>query len=96
MGCRFCASTQGGRVRNLTAGEIANEVYALSLIHISAAALLHGVTSSSKTLVFLKLIEKAVAAGRKALVLSLIHISHGPRAPKGAVAARKKRGGNRG
>ena len=28
MGCRFCASTQGGRVRNLTAGEIANEVYA--------------------------------------------------------------------
>ena len=34
-----------------------------------AAALLHGVTSSGKTLVFLKLIEKAVAAGRKALVL---------------------------
>ena len=28
MGRRFCASTQGGRVRNLTAGEIANEVYA--------------------------------------------------------------------
>ncbi|MEG1639600.1 MAG: 23S rRNA (adenine(2503)-C(2))-methyltransferase RlmN [Ruthenibacterium sp.] len=28
MGCRFCASTQGGRVRNLTAGEIANEIYA--------------------------------------------------------------------
>lgn len=27
MGCRFCASTQGGRVRNLTAGEIADEVY---------------------------------------------------------------------
>ena len=34
-----------------------------------AAALLYGVTSSGKTLVFLKLIEKAVAAGRKALVL---------------------------
>ena len=29
MGCRFCASTQGGRVRNLTAGEIANEIYAV-------------------------------------------------------------------
>ena len=29
MGCRFCASTQGGRVRNLTAGEIANELYAV-------------------------------------------------------------------
>lgn len=28
MGCRFCASTQGGRVRNLTAGEIAGEMYA--------------------------------------------------------------------
>lgn len=27
MGCRFCASTQGGRVRNLTAGEIAGEIY---------------------------------------------------------------------
>ncbi len=29
MGCRFCASTQGGRVRNLTAGEIAGEIYAV-------------------------------------------------------------------
>lgn len=29
MGCRFCASTQGGRVRNLTAGEIADEIYAV-------------------------------------------------------------------
>lgn len=28
MGCRFCASTQGGKVRDLTAGEIAGEVYA--------------------------------------------------------------------
>ena len=28
MGCRFCASTQTGRVRNLTAGEIAAEIYA--------------------------------------------------------------------
>lgn len=28
MGCRFCASTQAGRVRNLTAGEIAAEIYA--------------------------------------------------------------------
>lgn len=28
MGCRFCASTQAGRVRDLTAGEIAAEVYA--------------------------------------------------------------------
>lgn len=27
MGCRFCASTQGGRVRDLTAGEIASEIY---------------------------------------------------------------------
>lgn len=28
MGCRFCASTQAGLCRNLTAGEIAAEVYA--------------------------------------------------------------------
>lgn len=27
MGCKFCASTKGGRKRNLTAGEIANQVY---------------------------------------------------------------------
>ncbi len=27
MGCRFCASTQGGRVRNLEAGKIAAEIY---------------------------------------------------------------------
>lgn len=35
----------------------------------ASAALLHGVTSSGKTLVFLKLVERAVAAGRTALVL---------------------------
>ena len=29
MGCRFCASTQGGLVRGLTAGEIAGQVYAV-------------------------------------------------------------------
>ena len=29
MGCRFCASTQGGKVRDLTAGEIAGEIYAV-------------------------------------------------------------------
>ena len=34
-----------------------------------AAALLHGVTSSGKTLVFLKLIERTLALGRQALVL---------------------------
>ena len=27
MGCRFCASTQAGRVRNLEAGEIAAQLY---------------------------------------------------------------------
>ncbi len=30
MGCKFCASTIGGRVRNLTAGEIVGEVVAAS------------------------------------------------------------------
>ena len=29
MGCRFCASTQAGRVRDLLAGEIASEIYAV-------------------------------------------------------------------
>ena len=27
MGCRFCASTQAGRVRDLEAGEICSEIY---------------------------------------------------------------------
>lgn len=35
----------------------------------SNTALLHGVTSSGKTLVFLKLIEQALSAGRQALIL---------------------------
>ena len=26
MGCKFCASTLGGRIRNLTAGEILSEI----------------------------------------------------------------------
>lgn len=30
MGCRFCASTLGGLVRNLTAGEMVQQVYAAS------------------------------------------------------------------
>ena len=34
-----------------------------------AAALLHGVTSSGKTLIFIKLIERTIRSGRKALVL---------------------------
>ena len=29
MGCKFCASTQGGLIRNLTAGEMCAQVYAL-------------------------------------------------------------------
>ena len=33
------------------------------------AALLHGVTSSGKTLVFLKLLEQVTASGRQAIVL---------------------------
>lgn len=30
MGCRFCASTLGGLVRNLSAGEMVQQVYAAS------------------------------------------------------------------
>ncbi len=32
MGCRFCASTQAGRVRDLNAGEIAAEVYTVQRV----------------------------------------------------------------
>lgn len=30
MGCKFCASTLGGLIRNLTAGEIAAQIYAVN------------------------------------------------------------------
>jgi len=43
MGCAFCASAQGGLVRNLTAGEICAQVYAalgaVSVANVSRAAL---------------------------------------------------------
>lgn len=32
MGCRFCASTQGGLVRNLSAGEMLDQIYAVTLL----------------------------------------------------------------
>src|SRR5699024_1259080 len=35
MGCRFCASTQAGRVRNLEAGEICADVYTSAQDHRS-------------------------------------------------------------
>jgi len=37
MGCAFCASAQGGLVRNLTAGEICAQVYSVALGAVSAA-----------------------------------------------------------
>ena len=35
MGCKFCASTLGGLVRNLTAGEILSQVLAVNALHAS-------------------------------------------------------------
>lgn len=33
MGCKFCASTLGGLIRNLTAGEILSEILAVNALH---------------------------------------------------------------
>ena len=33
MGCKFCASTLGGLVRNLTSGEILSQVFAVNALH---------------------------------------------------------------
>lgn len=33
MGCKFCASTLGGLVRNLTSGEILSQVYVVNAMH---------------------------------------------------------------
>ena len=33
MGCKFCASTLGGLVRNLTAGEILSQILAINALH---------------------------------------------------------------
>ena len=47
MGCRFCASTQAGRVRNLEAGEICSEIYTAQkdigerISHIVLLSLIH-------------------------------------------------------
>ncbi len=38
MGCKFCASTLGGLVRNLTSGEILSQVLAVNSLHGGSAA----------------------------------------------------------
>lgn len=38
MGCKFCASTLGGLVRNLTAGEILSQVLTVNALHGGAAS----------------------------------------------------------
>lgn len=43
MGCKFCASTLGGLVRNLTSGEILSQVYKVNALHAEGKS--RGVTN---------------------------------------------------
>lgn len=44
MGCKFCASTLGGRIRDLTSGEILSQVLTVNALHSSGRGL-RGVTN---------------------------------------------------
>ena len=45
MGCKFCASTLGGLVRNLSAGEILSQILVVNALHASFSAVPPSVTS---------------------------------------------------
>ena len=76
MGCRFCASTQGGRVRNLTAGEIADEVYTAAretgerVSHIVLMGIGEPLDNFDNVMAFLEILSDP-----RGLNLSLRHVS---------------------
>ena len=78
MGCRFCASTQGGKVRDLTAGEIAGEIYAVMkdtgqrVSHIVLMGIGEPLDNFENVLDFLSIISspKGVNIGMRSISLS--------------------------
>ncbi len=65
MGCRFCASTQAGRVRDLTAGEICAEVYTAQadtdqrISHIVLMGIGEPLDNYDEVMAFLRIITSA-------------------------------------
>ena len=78
MGCRFCASTQAGRVRNLEAGEIASEIYTAQrdsgerVSHIVLMGIGEPLANYDEVLKFLRLIShpEGVNIGMRNISLS--------------------------
>ena len=78
MGCRFCASTQAGRVRNLEAGEIAAEIYTAQrdsgerVSHIVLMGIGEALDNYDEVLKFLRLIShpEGVNIGMRNISLS--------------------------
>lgn len=78
MGCKFCASTKGGRKRNLTSGEIANQIYVAGRdlnIRISNIVLMgmgEPLDNYDNVMIFLRLIssENGVNIGMRHISLS--------------------------
>ena len=81
MGCRFCASTQAGRVRNLEAGEICSEIYTAQkdigerISHIVLMGIGEPLDNFDEVMRFLENISspEGVNIGMRN-ILSLIHI----------------------
>ncbi len=76
MGCTFCASTLGGRVRDLTAGEMASQIYAISrdigerISHVVVMGMGEPLENDASLVRFLDLISDEDGYG-----LSLRHIT---------------------
>ena len=78
MGCRFCASTQAGRARDLEAGEIAAEVYAAQrdigerISHIVLMGIGEPLDNFDNVMAFLKLIShpEGLNIGMRSISLS--------------------------
>ena len=76
MGCRFCASTQAGRVRNLEAGEIAGQIYAAQkdigerISHIVLMGIGEPLDNYDNVIKFLKLVNH-----KSGMNIGLRHVS---------------------
>ena len=76
MGCRFCASAEGGLIRNLTPGEMCAQVYALKLTDEVPNIVLMGcgepLDNFESTMKFLELIShpKGAAIGGRHITIS--------------------------
>ena len=72
MGCKFCASTLGGLIRNLTAGEILCQILVVNALHKEDAA---GQGKEARAVTNVVLMPFIINASYNYLVVS-VHFSH--------------------